>query len=402
MTVAFEPSLSPTSTRAPYGAGAVGVRMSLEAMAQKMREGRLDPGVRGWALDCLAKAGLDGRSRQTTPAAQAAALLDGLRSVTVYASDPYGSEYVPSAAATLCLRPNLCVRGDDCDGLSVAYGSLTLSIGIPTMIVKQNFGGGAQEHVLIGVYDGSDWRYADPSTKMPFGSALSAKDETWIDPMEPIGNLPAAQPEIVTLGKPRMENEIVGAALARTPRIGIGTVFGYATVADLTKLLDVAAYDLRQIQTAVAACPGGWPDTAAWTAWKNDLAQAQVDFDVAVKTCEGVINATPHWLAGFNVVTYEWGMVRAVIDECIDLDRRWRVAAPSCQAPVYPDTPQPTVDGDVDQWTYNAANSAVKGIEGAAKNAIQPVVLGLGGIAVGIGVAITASFLLPLLIPRRR
>jgi hypothetical protein len=188
-------------TQAPYANGGGGIRQSLEAMAQQMRNGKIDAGVKGWALQCLSDKGLDGRTRATTTTAQAKAILDCLRSATIYTSDPYGTESIQSAGATLCLRPNLCVTGGDCDDLSVALGSLYLSIGLPVQIVKQNFGADAQEHVLIAVYVDGGWEYADPSTNMPFGSAAPAVDEVWVDPMEPIGNLNEAKAEIVTLGR---------------------------------------------------------------------------------------------------------------------------------------------------------------------------------------------------------
>ena len=263
--MSFDPGLASAgvpSTRAPYPTGTAGIRMSLDAMALKMREGRLDPGVRGWALDCLAKAGLDGRSGATTAAKQAAALLDGLRAVTVYAPDPYGVELVPSAAATLCLRPNLCVKGDDCDGLSVAYGSLTLSIGMPTQIVKQNFGGNAQEHVLIVVWDGRDWRYADPSTKMPFGSALQAASEVWVDPMEPIGTLPEAKPEIVTLGRPGLAVALRTAPMPHWPT-GLGALVTPGDVLAYRQIWDSYVMDTAR---AAVACSTAWQALANGTA----------------------------------------------------------------------------------------------------------------------------------------
>jgi hypothetical protein len=374
-------------TRAPYADGAAGIAQSLDAMALKIREGRIDAAIIGWTAEVLKAAGLDGRSRTTTPAAQAKALLDALRESVIYAPDPYGVEMIQSAAATLCLRPGLCLNRGDCDDLTVALGSATLSLGIPTQIVKQNFGAGTQEHVLLAVYDGSEWRYADPSTKMPFGSALSAVSEVWRDPMDPIGNLPEAGAEIVTMGKPA----------------GVGTILGYATVSDLQQLLNHAAYDLQQIQAAAAACPLGWPDTQAWILWNADLATAQADFDTATKAAHDVITATPHWLAGFNVITYQWGLVTAVIDECRDLDRRWRIAAPTCAAPNYPNEPQPIVADDPDQWIYNDAGTAIKGIETTARNATQPLVIGTVGIGIGIGIAVVGVIALNMLMaPVRR
>jgi hypothetical protein len=205
--MAFDPGLHSAQaagipvTRGAYPDGAPGIRMSLEVMAQKIREGRLDPAIIGWAGQTCLAAGLDGRDRSTTPFKQGKALLDALRAQTAYVPDPYGAELIPSAAATLCLRKDLCLSSQDCDGLSVALGAAAMSIGIPVNIVKQAFGPDAQEHVLIAMYDGSEWQYADPSTNMPFGQAIQAESEVWIDPMEAIGPLPDAKPEIVTLGR---------------------------------------------------------------------------------------------------------------------------------------------------------------------------------------------------------
>jgi len=190
------------SVRPYVGTNAQQIKMSLEEMSSKMRDGAIDASVRGWALDCLKQAGLDGRDATTTPFKQAAALLECFRKATVYAPDPYATELIPSAGATLCLRPNLCLNGEDCDGLTAAYGSLCLSVGIPVQIVKQSYGPDKQDHVLTAVFTGDDWHYADPSTNLPFGSTLGTANETWIDPFGPVGALPEQEARIVTFGKP--------------------------------------------------------------------------------------------------------------------------------------------------------------------------------------------------------
>lgn len=197
----FNPALPSGATRTGYPQGPAGIRMSLEAMCRKIREGRVDPGVRGWANQALKDAGIDGRSGQSVYS-QATAILNALRSQVVYSPDPYGAEYIVGAAATLCLKPNLCLNGGDCDDLSVALASLMLSVGIPTQIVKQNFGPDKQEHVLTAIYDGNEWQYADPSLNMSVGSAVPAVSEVWVDPMGPVGNMADSAPEIITLGRP--------------------------------------------------------------------------------------------------------------------------------------------------------------------------------------------------------
>lgn len=200
----FDPGVANMSAVvvAPYADGSEGIDQSIAAMCQKMREGRNDPRVRRWALETLSAAGIDGRGNETVKE-KAQVLLDAFREKTSYSPDPVGSEYIPSAAATLCLDPNLCVKGDDCDGLTTAFGSVTMSIGIPTVIVKQQFGNGYQQHVLCAVEDeNGQWLYADPSTRMPIGTAAHAQSEERYDPMESnSASTGMAGNEIVTLGR---------------------------------------------------------------------------------------------------------------------------------------------------------------------------------------------------------
>jgi hypothetical protein len=374
-------------TVAPYAPGSAGIRQSLDAMALKMREGKVDARVIGWTGQVLRDAGLDGRSGATTDSKRVAALLDAYRAKVIYTPDPYGTEMINSAAATLCLSKDLCLNRGDCDDGSVALGSATLSLGIPTQIVKQNFGPDAQEHVLIAVHTDGDWRYADPSTNLPFGKALQAVDELWVDPMGAVGSVPEAAPQIVTLGR---------------PHTGAGALLGYATVADLVDLLKVAAFNMVRLQAAADACPNGFDNAIEWTWWQRDLAIAKADLATATTAASSVINSTPHLLQGWNVITYQWGLVKAVIDEQIDLDRRWRqFGGTNCAPADFTGTPQPT-SFDVDQWTYQAADSTLKGVENVAKNATQPLVIGTGGIVLGVGLTVGAFFLLDRLIPHRR
>jgi hypothetical protein len=398
----FAPALPAGATVQAYADGAPGIRQSLEAMSLAMRKGRLDPGVRGWALQCLKDAGIDGRSG-TTVKQQATVILDALRAATVYAPDPYGAEYIPSAAATLCLRPNLCVNGEDCDGLSVALGSLLLSIGIPVQIVKQNFGGDNQEHVLIAFYDGTTWVYADPSTKMPIGSALQAQ-EVWIDPMGPVGPLPEVSPEIVTLGKPR----------------GMGSILGYPTTSDAHQLLDVAIYNAGQLKLAwdnCNSCTGassttcGWPDPGttnisatgpgadAWKTWQADCGLMIADLNTLTTTWN---STAPVFGQTWDYNPELWDSVRAIIDRQIDLDKRFRTSGTNCALPTYSNEPQPDSNLDPDIWVYKDADTAIKGVESVARNVVKPLAVGSIGVVVGVTLAIGGFFLLDRWIPRRR
>jgi hypothetical protein len=177
----------------------------------------------------------------------------------------------------------------------------------------------------------------------------------------------------------------------------LGSVWGYPTVADLADLINVAAYNVQQLQQAAASC-GGWPnDPAGWTVWQADLVKAFGDMNAATSAVNPVLTQTPAWLKNWRDLQDAgamplWDQVRAVIDETIDLDRRLR-AAGACTAPTYAQEPQPTAS-DPDLWTYNVAGSALKGIKDAASNALGPVKIGLGGVVLGVGATLLGLFAL--------
>jgi hypothetical protein len=208
----FSPGLAaqPTATRAEYDTGPQGHVQSLETMRQKMREGRIDPRILGWTGEVLRARGLDGRGVQPTSRAMVQAILDAYRAQTIYAPDPAGTEYIQGAAATLCLQPGLCLRRGDCDDGCVAVGSATLSLAIPTQIVKEDYGAGIQSHVLLAFKDERGLMfYADPSTKDPITSTSRAAQQTFYDPMSD------APIEIVGVGRPGYGS--LGATPATTP-----------------------------------------------------------------------------------------------------------------------------------------------------------------------------------------
>ena len=189
--------------RGEYPSGVAGVKLSLEAIAQHIREGANDKDVQGVAMDALLAAGVDGRTHGTSARAKMDVLLAYVRANTVYTQDPPGTELVKSAAAMLCLRPGLCIRGGDCDDMCILLGSMLLSVGVPVMVVKQRWGLTDQEHVLIEAQDDSGrWIPLDPSTNVPSGSKTPSSDEFRLDPSNPsmIGLTGAPEAQFVSIG----------------------------------------------------------------------------------------------------------------------------------------------------------------------------------------------------------
>jgi Transglutaminase-like superfamily len=209
MSSGFAPSLDAESRdgvrvrRQEYPEGLAGPKLSLEVIAQFIREGSQSKLVMGWAADQLHACGLDGRSAEHTNFARASCLLDAIRKNVVYMPDPPMSENIKSAETTLCLRPGLCIRGGDCDDQIVVLGSACQSVGVPVRVVKQTFEAGLQEHVLLeGQRDDGSWFAMDPSTNMPCGQKHPASSEFRLDPNNPsmIGLKGAPEAQFVAIG----------------------------------------------------------------------------------------------------------------------------------------------------------------------------------------------------------
>jgi transglutaminase-like putative cysteine protease len=190
--------------RTTYPPGVAGVKLSLQQIAQRIREGALSPKVQGVAFDALLGAGFAGRGANAGGAhARASALLSFVRQHTLYAPDPPGVEYMKSAEAMLCLAPNLCIRGGDCDDQLILLGSMVMGVGIPVQVLKQTFGVGDQEHVLLEAQDDSgQWFPLDPSSDMPAGRKAYASEEYRLDPSNPtmIGLHGAPDAEFIGVG----------------------------------------------------------------------------------------------------------------------------------------------------------------------------------------------------------
>jgi hypothetical protein len=198
--------------RQDYPAGVAGVKLSLEKIAQFIRDGYVDPDVRGWAGKVLIAAG-----RPQSVRDQCQAILSAFKARTVYGSDPANTEYNVSAAGTLCLRPNLCVPVADCDDSVIAVGSAILSLAIPIQVIKQTFGPEDQEHVLLEAQDESGtWFPIDPSTDKPAGQKLWATSEFRVDPLKPSMTGLTGTPQYIGIGSPHRAAKILGLGAAPT------------------------------------------------------------------------------------------------------------------------------------------------------------------------------------------
>ena len=183
--------------------GAKGVNLSLKEVAARIRKGRIDPRIRAWAIRAIKK---DGGPQDTI--GQAQAILTALKDATVYVQDPANAEFMQAAHETLCLDDKgLCFRGGDCDDLVIAYGSATLSVGIPTKIIGECFNNNpTPSHVLAAIQNtaNGEWLRVDPSTNKPVGEYVAGTKEVWIDPMEDNStSLSGAEPsgDFVGVGK---------------------------------------------------------------------------------------------------------------------------------------------------------------------------------------------------------
>lgn len=235
-------------------------RRSVEQIAQEARVARHDPDVRAWAIDALARAGLDGRAQTGSLRQRVQVLLDALRAVTTYVPDPAGTEWIQRPHVTLCLR-NLCIKGGDCDDLLLCLVALCLSVGIPAQLVKQNLGAGAQEHILMGFKSESGEKlYADPAnTTAPVYAGSRAAREWWIDPMAQVGETGSTGADFVTLGSAAGSIEAKSAPpmlgsinhqLAPRARVG----FGLVSVSDLDQLDQQLQAQIQALQDAANAC----------------------------------------------------------------------------------------------------------------------------------------------------
>lgn len=150
--------------------GEPGIRISLEEVAKRVVEGRLDPRVRAWAIRKLKEAG-----NPKTNLGRAEALLKALRDQCIWVPDPVHSEYMAKPHLTLGDGADLSYfAGGDCDDLTIAllaaYLSVIEAVGVQAAVVGHSYVTSRDiTHVLGAVYANGKWYYVDPSTDYPFG-----------------------------------------------------------------------------------------------------------------------------------------------------------------------------------------------------------------------------------------
>jgi hypothetical protein len=134
--------------------------------------------------------------------------------------------------------------------------ALLMTVGVYAFLVRQEFGAGQQEHVLVGTYDERGEKlYVDPANTMTAVYRGSrATREFWVDPLDQPGETGGAGPDFVTLGalpgsvwsvpKPQINQQL-------TP-VGLGLT----SVSDLDQLDAQVQAGVTGLQDAAKSCTG--------------------------------------------------------------------------------------------------------------------------------------------------
>jgi hypothetical protein len=163
----------PDASVRPHPFGEQGIRSSLEEVARRASGLLSSPEdlakIRTWAIEKLDEARKQG-IRVNTPRARAEVLLHAVQK-KLWVPDPIGVEYIPGAHLLACDvhdGKEVCVKGDDCDGLVTLLAACLLAVGVYTMIAGHAYNNDELiSHVLVKVYVDGKWQYADPSPLMP-------------------------------------------------------------------------------------------------------------------------------------------------------------------------------------------------------------------------------------------
>lgn len=153
--------------------GEVGIRSSLDEVANAAAAGAVHPAVKTWSTEMVDLA--RERGEQVNTAKDRARILLEAVQKKLWIPDPVGTEYIQAAHLLACdpkrsKNGQVCVRGGDCDDLAVLLGAAWSSAGIYTVIVGHAYNPKKQiEHVLCAAYLGNTWYRGDPSTRLPLG-----------------------------------------------------------------------------------------------------------------------------------------------------------------------------------------------------------------------------------------
>lgn len=146
--------------------GTRGVNSSLEETAKGAAAGAIRPEVRTWAVEVLDKARKAGR-KVNNDRGRATEILKACQA-KLWVPDPVFAEYITPARLLACEKHGdngeICIKGEDCDGLVVLCAAAFMSVGLHSMIVGHGYGADKQiRHVLTAVRVDGKWNYADPS-----------------------------------------------------------------------------------------------------------------------------------------------------------------------------------------------------------------------------------------------
>jgi hypothetical protein len=200
--------------------GVEGTSYSLEKMGKFIRDGRLDPRIRGWAGQVIMKAG-----KPKTVKAQTQAILDEIRRVTFYTQDPVNCEAMVKPAISLCLdkESGLCIPAVDCDDRCIILGSAMLSLGIEIKILGQAYGTQQASHVIISVLDeNGNWLKVDPSSETyPVGTSYPATKEWWMDPISGTISSSSSGGSVMSMGKEPEHGDFIGVGAVPVEGVGV-------------------------------------------------------------------------------------------------------------------------------------------------------------------------------------
>jgi hypothetical protein len=210
----------------PYPGGEAGIQKSIATICTKIREGMITAVMKSFAGNVLRQT----NTLQSGTKDRANALCNYVARTTGYAPDALGSEQIQSAAITLCVEgAPICIPIRDCDDGVVAVGTLCSAAGMDVEVVRQIFGGGHQQHVLLEVkLEDGKWHPLDPSNQtQPCGVKAPAQRETRHSPFDAKLTGLADQAQFVGMGalpfRMRRGKDLV--PLPEDGRVGVGALF---------------------------------------------------------------------------------------------------------------------------------------------------------------------------------